>query len=121
MERGSGHDLLGVRFSRHHQTVVLHVAGDLDGSTAPVLRHALAGIIEDQGNLAVRLDLREMTFIDSTGLSVLLGARRRLHEKGGHLTLTNLRPQTRRVLDIVGVSAIFDIRPPSGHSYPPAS
>ena len=117
----TGHGPLALRFSRHQQTVVLHVAGDLDGSTAPVLRHALAGVIEDQGNLAVRLDLREMTFIDSTGLTVLVGARRRLGEKGGHLTLANLRPQTLKVLDIAGLSTIFDIRPAPGFSLPPAS
>ena len=121
MATRSRHETLGVRFSRHHQTVVLHVAGDLDGSTAPVLRHALAGIIEDQGNLAVRLDLRDMTFVDSTGLSVLVGAQRRLREKGGHLTLANLRPQTLKVFEIVGLSTMFDIRPEPGFSLPPAS
>lgn len=111
MSTTSGPDVLMVRFSRHDQTVVLHLAGDLDVETAPVLRHALAGIIEDQGNLAVRLDLGEMTFIDSTGLSVLLGTLRQLGEKGGHLTLANLRPSTRRVFEIVGFSTIFDIGP----------
>ncbi len=89
----------------------MHLAGDLDVETAPVLRQALAGIIEDQGNLAVRLDLGEMTFIDSTGLSVLVGALRQLREKGGHLTLANLRPATRKVFEIVGFSTIFDIGP----------
>jgi len=111
MSTTSGSDVLTVRFSRHDQTVVLHLAGDLDVATAPVLRQALAGIIEDQGNLAVRLDLQEITFVDSTGLSVLIEALRRLREKGGHLTLANLRPQTRKVFDIVGLSTIFDIRP----------
>lgn len=111
MSTMSGADVLAVRFSRHHQTVVLHLAGDLDVATAPVLQQALAGIIEDQGNLAVQLDLRDMTFVDSTGLSVLIGALRRLREKGGRLTLANLRPQTRKVFDIVGLSAMFDIGP----------
>ena len=61
MSTTSGPDVLMVRFSRHDRTVVLHLAGDLDVETAPVLRQALAGIIEDQGNLAVRMDLGEMT------------------------------------------------------------
>lgn len=116
MSTMSGPDVLAVRFSRHDQTVVLHLAGDLDVATAPVLRQALAGIVEDQGNLAVQLDLREMTFVDSTGLSVLMAALQRVREKGGRLTLANLRPQTRKVFDIVGFSTIFDIgpEPPSG-------
>ncbi len=111
MAATSGHDVLAVRFSRQGETVVVHLCGDLDAATGHTLRHALAGIIEEQGNLAVRLDLGEMTFVDSTGLSVLFGALRRLQEKGGHLSLANVRPETLKVFEIGGFTTIFDIRP----------
>ena len=106
-----GYDVLSVRFSRHDETVVVHLAGELDVSTAPVLQNALAGVIEDQGNLAVRLELGEMAFIDSTGLSILADALRRLRAKGGDLSLANIRPETLKVFDIVGFTRIFDIAP----------
>lgn len=106
-----GYDVLSVRFSRHDGTVVVHLAGDLDVATAPVLQNALAGVIEDQGNLAVQLELGEMAFIDSTGLSILADAVRRLREKGGDLSLANIRPETLKVFDIVGFTRIFDIAP----------
>ena len=106
-----GYDVLSVRFSRHDQTVVVHLAGELDVATGPVLQNALAGVIEDQGNLAVQLDLGGMAFIDSTGLSILADALRRLREKGGDLSLANIRPETLKVFDIVGFTRIFDIAP----------
>lgn len=111
MPATGGYDVLSVRFSRHDETVVVHLAGDLDVATAPVLQNALAGVIEDQGNLAVQLELGEMAFIDSTGLSILAGALRRLREKGGNLSLANISPETLKVFDIVGFTRIFDIRP----------
>ena len=111
MAATGGYDALSVRFSRHDETVVVHLAGELDVSTAPVLQNALAGVIEAQGNLAVRLELGEMAFIDSTGLSILAGALRRLREKGGDLSLANIRPETLKVFDIVGFTGIFDIAP----------
>ena len=104
-----GFDVLSVRFSRQDRTVVVHVAGELDAVTAPVLQGALASVIEDQGNLAVRLELGEMAFIDSTGLSIVVGALRRLRERGGDLTLANVRPETLKVFDIVGFTRIFEI------------
>jgi hypothetical protein len=56
-----------------------------------------------------------MAFIDSTGLSVLAGALRRLREKGGDLTLVNVRPETLEVFDIVGFTRILNIAPePTG-------
>jgi anti-sigma B factor antagonist len=108
-------DVLSVRFSRRAETVVVHLIGELDVVTAPALQQALSGMVEDQGNLAVQLDLCEMAFIDSTGLSVLAGALRRLREKGGDLTLVNVRPETLKVFDIVGFTRIFNIAPePTG-------
>lgn len=111
MAANGGYDVLSVRFSRRAGTVVVHLIGELDVVTAPALRHALAGVVEDQGNLAVQLDLGEMAFIDSTGLSVLAGAMRRLREKGGDLTLANVRPETLKVFEIVGFTRIFNIAP----------
>ena len=111
MAATGGYDVLSVRFSRQDETVVLHLAGELDVATAPVLQDALCGVIEDQGNLAVQLELGEMAFIDSTGLSILAGALRRLREKGGDLSLANIRPETLKVFDIVGFTRIFDIAP----------
>ena len=111
MAATGGYDVLSVRFSRQDETVVLHLAGELDVATAPVLQDALCGVIEDQGNLAVQLELGEMAFIDSTGLSILAGALRRLREKGGDLSLANIRPETLKVFDIVGFTGMFDIAP----------
>ena len=111
MAANGGYDVLSVRFSRRAGTVVVHLIGELDVVTAPALRQALSGVIEEQGNLAVRLDLGEMAFIDSTGLSVLVDALRRLREKDGDLTLANVRPETLKVFDIVGLTRIFNIAP----------
>ena len=106
-----GYDVLSVRFSRHEKAVVVHLAGELDAATAPVLRAALTGVIEEQGSLTVRLELGEMAFIDSTGLSILVGALQQLREKGGDLSLANVRPETLKVFDIVGFTRMFDIAP----------
>ena len=110
----SGYDALSVRFSRHAEAVVVHLDGELDVGTAAVLRLALADVIDGQGNLHVQLDLGAMVFIDSTGLSVLVGTLRRLRERGGDLKLANVRPQTLKVFDIVGFTRIFDIAPHVG-------
>lgn len=67
----------------------MHVTGELDAATAPFLREALIGVIEDQGSLSVRIDLGAVSVIDSTGLSVLASALRRVKEKGGQLALVN--------------------------------
>ncbi len=100
---------LSVGFGRHEGTVVVSVAGEVDVGTAPILGDALEAVIDDQGNLSVCVDLAGMTFIDSTGLSVLVGALKRLRERGGHLTLANPSATTLRVLEIVGLTRVLEI------------
>lgn len=100
---------LHLEYLRDDHTVVVRVVGELDVAASPILRDALLELIEGQGNLSLRLELRDMGFIDSTGIGVLVGALRRVRDKGGDLTLANPRPSTMRVLEIAGLVEIFQI------------
>ncbi|HTJ75409.1 MAG TPA: STAS domain-containing protein, partial [Acidimicrobiales bacterium] len=71
-----------VTFTRAGRAVTVAVSGDVDGDTAPVLRDRLVDVLEGQGNRSVSVDLSGMTFIDSSGLSVLVDMHRRAAERG---------------------------------------
>ena len=88
--------------------VVVRVKGELDGMTSPVLRQELYDLIDDGGR-SFRLDLRAMTYIDSSGLSALLGILRRVKERGGELALVNPRRSTLRVFEIAGLTGLVTI------------
>ena len=96
-------DTLSLRFGLDDGTVVVHVTGEVDASTAPTLRTALESVIDDQGNLSVRLELGGMRFIDSAGLIVLLGASTRLRARNGRMILANPVPSARRALETAGL------------------
>ena len=96
-------------FSRHGRSVTVAVSGEVDGSSSAVLRGLLLDIVDGQGNLSVALDLSEMTFIDSAGLSLLLEMHGRAVERGGTFVLRNPRPSTARCLEIAGMSGILTI------------
>jgi anti-anti-sigma factor len=81
----------------------------LDVAASPFLREELRKLVEEHGNLFVELDLEGMTFIDSTGIGVLVGALRRLRNNGGELTLANPRASAMRVLEIAGLTRLFTI------------
>lgn len=100
---------LRLDYLRQGPTVVVRVVGEVDLATAPLLREALAELIEGQGNLSLRLDLEHLSFLDSTGIGVLVRALRSVRRKGGDLTLTNCRPSTMRILEIAGLREIFGL------------
>lgn len=64
-------------------TIALSVAGELDASTAPQLQAAMLGVNTDCRHLVI--DLSELTFIDSIGLGILLGAKKLSREQSFQL------------------------------------
>lgn len=100
---------LRLEYLRQDGKIVVRIVGEVDLASAPVLREALVELIDGQGNLFVQLDLENLSFIDSTGIGVLVRALRSVRQKGGDLTLTNCRASTLRILEIAGLTTIFGV------------
>ena len=89
------------------EVTIVDVRGDLDCYTAPQLRAVLVELAD--GPRRVILDVGGSTFIDSTGLGVLVGALKRLRLQGGDMALRSLSPRTERLFEVTGVSKLFQI------------
>jgi anti-sigma B factor antagonist len=101
-----------MRISDHSEDflAVVTVAGELDEATVPELRDRLSGLI-DAGTAWLLLDLRELEYIDSSGVGLLIGTARRAGEVGGELALICARPNVLRVFDISGTRELLNLRP----------
>lgn len=86
----------------------VRLLGELDMSTASQLRDELARLASDGATL-VTVDLSDLAFIDSTGLSVLITGLKRLRQQGGDMALRSPTPGTRKVLEITGLTEVFSI------------
>jgi anti-sigma B factor antagonist len=95
------------RNASNQETVIL-VAGELDFHSAPELRQAILTALNEGASRLV-LDLGEMEFIDSSGLSVIIAAFKRCRERGGELILRSVTERTRRVLEVSGLNKVFSI------------
>lgn len=87
---------------------IVHVVGDVDLHSAPILRDRLTALAGDPG-AQVTVDLSESTFLDSMALGVLLGAKKRLADVGGELELVVSTPEIRRVFEITMLDRVFEI------------
>lgn len=84
-----------------HQVVRLH--GELDLAYAAPVRAALLGV----AGAEVVVDLSGLNFIDASGLSALLAARREMAEQGRRLVLAGPSPQVRRVFELTGLGRLL--------------
>ena len=106
----SGSDQFAVTYRRNGAEVIAAVHGEIDCVSAPLLAGGLADLIDHQGNLVVLVDLVAVSFIDSSGLAVLVRAREGLARKGGRMVLAEPSASARKVLDITGLSEHMEIR-----------
>jgi anti-anti-sigma factor len=86
---------------------LLRVDGELDMATAPGLRDEVNRILQD-GVVRIRLDLSEVTFVDSVGMSVIVASHHRCNELGGHLVV-KVPPKVRRTMTIMALDQVLDI------------
>lgn len=93
------------------------VAGEVDVATAPALRDQLDGAI-DRGTPWLVVDLSSVSFIDSTGLGVLIGASKRMEEDGGSLRLVVAEPRILKLFEITGLLDLFTIVPSRDQALP---
>ena len=85
LEMEPGTEVLQIGVARSEGKVVISLAGELDVAGAPVLREHLAAATRSDGRVVC--DLEHLTYMDSTGISVLIAARKRLDATGRDLVL----------------------------------
>lgn len=99
---------LTVRSRRDGDVHVLALSGELDLSGAPVVEQELASIAPaaPDANTMI-IDLRGLTFIDSTGLRLLIETSRRTEACGQHLLLVPPVERVFRVFEITGLDRLL--------------
>ena len=88
--------------------VVLSAQGFLDLSTRLKLSTALSEVVTSDGR-AVVVDLCDVTFLDSTGLGVLMNALRRLTRQSRQLRIVCPPGNIRRIFELSGLDGTFSL------------
>jgi anti-sigma B factor antagonist len=82
---------------------VLTAKGEIDVATSPRLRMELTNLIA-RGATDITLQFAGVTFVDSSGLGVLVGAYKRLREDGdGQIRIVGAQHSVRKVFEITGL------------------
>ncbi|WP_211265404.1 STAS domain-containing protein [Actinacidiphila oryziradicis] len=107
---------LKVMQTQQHDWTIVSVSGEMDLVTAPAVRQHVHDAVAD-GRRHIVLDLAEVCFCDSSGVGVLIAARRLMRSCAGRLRL--ILPEggavdgshVNRVLSALGVRRLFEVYP----------
>lgn len=91
-------------------TLIVKVFGELDLLVADEFRKTLDRHLQANPVKNLLLDLKGVSFLDSSGLGVILGRYKRLSRSGGRVAITGVQPAVRRVLELGGVTSLMCVR-----------
>jgi anti-anti-sigma factor len=104
LESGS----FGITLTRGSGRVTLTLVGELDLATTPRLTKYLTTVAQTHQGLIV-IDLRRLTFMDSTGVAALAAADKHARRGGWSLAIVKGPPQVQRVLELCGLTEVLPI------------
>jgi anti-anti-sigma factor len=106
---------LETRTEHDHGAPRLVVSGELDLASAEVLEASLKDLESSEPEVLV-LDLRELEFMDSTGLRVVIAADARARERGGRLVVVRAPEEVDRVFKLTRMDQHLELvdEPPTG-------
>lgn len=102
-------DLLTTSLYRYGSTRTLFLTGELDVATASIMEGAVDGALDGQGD-ELCLDCGGLDYIDSSGARAIVHAHERATSLGSRLVILSTAPGVRRVLELMGLDRVMDIK-----------
>ena len=99
-----------VELRQEPQKLTAFLSGELDHHHAKEIREQIDFAVREQFPPVVVLDFGHVTFMDSSGIGLIMGRSRLTEEYGGRLEIHNPSQQIRKVLRISGVDRLAVIR-----------
>jgi len=96
--------------ARHSEGwVILDLSGDIDLAHSPAMRKVLLGEIKEKQTPKVFLNLKEVRYIDSSGIASLVEGLKASRDHGSRLILYGLSSSVREVMELSRLQKIFEI------------
>lgn len=87
---------------------IVEVKGEIDLYTGPRVRDCIHDLI-DRENYNLIADLEGVSYMDSTGLGILMSALKRVEEKGGRIVVVCNNPRVMKIFKLTGFVNTFNI------------
>lgn len=97
---------MSLEFKKIRSTLIVRVTGEMDMLIADKMRTEIDKRIDDKTIKNLVLNLERVSFIDSSGLGVVIGRYKRITAKQGRMFIVGARPQVEKILFFSGVNRL---------------
>lgn len=94
---------MDIKTTAADRALTVSLGGELDHHGARGLMEQVDRLMEQELPRKTVIDLKDLTFMDSSGIAVILRAKRRMEALGGNLVVVNIPKQAAKVLETAGL------------------
>lgn len=91
------------------QVLCIRLSGELDHHTSENLREQINEVIENNDIVHIILNLEKLSFMDSSGLGVILGRYKQIKLKQGEMVVCSISPAVKRLFEMSGLFKIVHL------------
>ena len=95
-------------YERKGSTLIVRLMGELDHSAAGRMRAKLDGVIGEGGIRRLVFDLKELGFMDSSGIGLIIGRYKLMARRGGSVAVCGSNPRVDRIFEMAGLYRLVD-------------
>lgn len=100
---------MDVRFDVTNNNLIIRIDGDIDHHTCEEIRNKVDQEISRRNHKNIIFDMKNVNFMDSSGIGVIIGRYKLIMNSGGITAMINVKPQIKRVYEICGLKKIIPI------------
>lgn len=98
-----------ITYKRADRELTIFLAGELDHHAARSAMENIDKLVDQNLPVRMTLDLNSLSFMDSSGIAMVLRAKRRMESMQGSLAVTNIPRQAARVLESAGLGRFINL------------
>lgn len=97
-----------IRLERLGSTLVVKLDGELDQSCAADIREKIDREISIHAINNLVMDFNKVTFMDSSGIGMIIGRYKLIKARGGKMLIIRISPQVDKIIEISGLKTLID-------------
>ncbi|MBE6846080.1 MAG: STAS domain-containing protein [Ruminococcus sp.] len=100
---------MSVKISIEKNRIIAYLSGEIDHHSALLLRQEIDLAVRENNPSELILDFSEVSFMDSSGIGLVMGRYRVMNESGGTVTIHNPSPNIKKVMKLSGIEKLASI------------
>ncbi|MDH4199207.1 MAG: STAS domain-containing protein [Spirochaetia bacterium] len=98
-----------IKFRDFRKHKVIEVAGDVDLYNVSELKQAIFDLVENTDTESIIIDMKDTSYLDSSGIGALVAGQKKIKLKGGKFALLNIKDEVLNVLKLATLDQFFTI------------